>query len=431
MFDVIIVGAGPAGLGILSSIYRLPNSSSKQTLKICIIDEAHGHNVGKLGDYTISSDTRAEKFLTCLDGLPHHILSEPELTRLTKRLESYAVNAAPLIEVGAFYRALSRAIHQDMIAKRQLEFKDQTKVLSAQRESEYWQVKVRSKEGERSLKTKHLVLACGATELKENADRFLQTQNITRNQLKKFALSSDVLKAADDDPILKHLETLESPKVVILGGSHSAISVANKLLSHNIPFETSGISLFHRSPLYVTFKNAADARKRGFTDFDLDDICPHTNRVYALKGFRLDAAKLLMAIQGYDDGPLEKRVTLSRLQDWGKAALQQALLEADLVISALGYTPDYPQLYDEQKIKLNSPNFVNEHSQLLNADETIIPNCYALGLASNYKLAGRFGEPSFMGQANGLVLWHKDIGMDIVSSIIGGQSCGDSDTKIR
>lgn len=78
----------------------------------------------------------------------------------------------------------------------------------------------------------------------------------------------------------------------------------------------------------------------------------------------------------------------------------------------------------EQRIVLNAPDFVNEKSQLLDHEENIIPNCYALGLASNYDLAGRFGEPSFKGQANGLILWHKEIGqhitMDIVSSMMRG-----------
>jgi len=116
--------------------------------------------------------------------------------------------------------------------------------------------------------------------------------------------------------------------VVIIGGSHSAISSANKLLSLEIQFKDASIKLFHRSPLYVTFESSEEAKKLGFTDFNEED--------------------------------------------------------------------NYPPLYDGlsgEKIRLNAPNFVNENSELLDSDSQKVPNCYALGLASNYNLAGRFTRP--------------------------------------
>ena len=421
MFDVIIVGAGPAGLGLLSSIYRL--SSGKRDFKLCMIDKSKSHNTGKLSDYRISSDTRAEKFLTCLDDLPNHILSAPELQSLTLKLKSYGKKAAPLSEVGAFYRVLGQLIQADMISNDQLEFKDETAVLSAKWKEDNWEVLINTHGRSKTLKTKHLALACGASELNENAKAFLQEQDFPLKDANKFTLSSELLKTNKTSPIVKHLKNLDDPQVVIIGGSHSAISSANKLLSLEIKFKDASIKLFHRSPLYVTFESPEEAKKLGFTDFNEEDICPHTNRVYALKGFRLEAARLLKAIRGYNEGgPLEKRVALRRLQETNKSALKDVLRRADLVISSLGYTPNYPPLYDGlsgEKIRLNAPNFVNENSELLDSDSQKVPNCYALGLASNYILAGRFGETSFKGQANGLVLWHKDIGMDIATTLLG------------
>ncbi len=421
MFDIAILGAGPAGIGLLSSLYRLSQSANHKAVKICLIERADLGHAGSLRQYTISSDTRAEKFLTCLDGLPQSITANPTLKALTETLRSYGANAVPLPIAGEFFRVLGEQIIALTASESGLEFRPQTQVNSAQWHSDHWRLETRTGNAVKILQAKHFVMAGGAAEDEKRFDNFLEGYTLDTEQLKACHLSSEILKAGSESRVFNALKAATHPKVSIIGGSHSAVSCAAKLLVQNIAFEQAAITLFHRSPMYVTFDSAQDARRRGFTDFTDDDICPKTQRVYALKGFRLDSRELLLAIQGYDGGPLEKRVQLTSLKTAEPSEVKHALQSADLVISALGYSPNYSPLYRDdrqQEIALNDPNFVNDKSQLLDHTGVIIPNCYALGLASNYNLARRFGEPSFMGQANGLVLWHKDIGMDIASSLI-------------
>jgi hypothetical protein len=64
--------------------------------------------------------------------------------------------------------------------------------------------------------------------------------------------------------------------------------------------------------------------------------------------------------------------------------------------------------------------YVNKRSQLLLSDGAAVPNAFALGLAVGYDHAGRFGEPSFKGQANGVSLWFDELAADILAAIAAG-----------
>lgn len=420
MFGVIIIGAGPAGIGLLSCFYREGLKRGRLPCKILLLDQKSINRTGQLSDYQIPSDTRAEKFLTCLDNIPVDILSDSKLARLIQALKSYGANAIPLPIVGDFYRRLGELICQDMIDRDWLELHAPAAVSSAKWEDNHWQVTAHINDNPLILTGRNIVLACGAEETKTRLHNFLSTHNLKAGDLPYICLSSDVLKASPDNIIFENLRKKSHPRVAIIGGSHSAISTAAKLLKQDIKFDSYGINILHRSPMHVTFDSAEVAREEyGFTEFSARDICPKTKRVFALKGFRLDSRDLLLAIKGYGGGELETRVLLANIQT-RESFVPTALKDADLIVSALGYVPEYIPLYgqDGERLSLNAPNFVDERSRLLDQSQNPIGNCYALGLASNYNLAGRFGEPSFKGQANGLVLWHKDIGEEIVESTL-------------
>src|SRR5207245_8284754 len=91
----------------------------------------------------------------------------------------------------------------------------------------------------------------------------------------KTVLSSSLLRQNGRDLIDERLGALIRPRVVIVGGSHSAMASALKLLdqSSGIEFEPGGITLLHRSPLKITYASAAEAVGDGFHTFTSADIC--------------------------------------------------------------------------------------------------------------------------------------------------------------
>jgi hypothetical protein len=55
----------------------------------------------------------------------------------------------------------------------------------------------------------------------------------------------------------------------------------------------------------------------------------------------------------------------------------------------------------------------------MDADGNPIPHAFGIGLAAGFVPHGKLGgEPSFMGQANGLWLWQSDVGGMIVDAIL-------------
>jgi hypothetical protein len=64
---------------------------------------------------------------------------------------------------------------------------------------------------------------------------------------------------------------------------------------------------------------------------------------------------------------------------------------------------------------------VDDFCRVVDARDRPIGGLFGLGLANGFIPSGRLGgEPSFVGQANGLWLWQNDVGAIIVDQLLGG-----------
>ncbi|PID53898.1 MAG: aminotransferase DegT, partial [Micrococcales bacterium] len=61
---------------------------------------------------------------------------------------------------------------------------------------------------------------------------------------------------------------------------------------------------------------------------------------------------------------------------------------------------------------------VDERSRVRTAQGEMVDGLFATGLDTGYPMAGRFGEPSFTGTANGTALWQTTIGTEIVDQCL-------------
>ncbi|BBL74426.1 hypothetical protein MishRS11D_15240 [Methylomagnum ishizawai] len=101
------------------------------------------------------------------------------------------------------------------------------------------------------------------------------------------------------------------------------------------------------------------------------------------------------------------------------------LEQADIIIAALGYRPRALPLFNAQgnpialksQLTYKAP-LVDHDSRVLDSHNKPIRNVYCMGLSAGYPLAGRYGEPSFNGEANGIALWQSDIGGGILQQIL-------------
>jgi hypothetical protein len=252
--------------------------------------------------------------------------------------------------------------------------------------------------------------------------------NLLQSYKNKVILTHPILSDPSGAVWKQRLSGNSNPKVVIIGSSHSAFSTAWTLLQdeHGVKFQESGIEILYRTVPKLYFGSAEAALQAGYADFDQDDICPLTKRLYRLAGLRFDGRELLMQLWQIDGNPDEPRVKLRSLNTCSRLA--QKLDQADLIVPAFGYRPRTVDLRDSsgEKIRLNADHggsLVDDECRVLeewgdSGESKPIDNLFAMGLASGFVPSGDLGgEPSFRGQTNGFWLYQNGVGNIVLDQL--------------
>ena len=372
-----IIGAGPAGSGVLASLLK----EGLRAGDVDVVDPLAPLQAGTLAQWAIASDTTATKLAAQIpDALP----------QWRARLAALGDGSAPLALAGAALRAKA-----DWAVRRSGARHHAARALSLAATPDGWCIVLSNGD---TLLAPSVVLALGGVEVPTRAGDALASLGLPPRET---LLSSALFRAPP--PAFP-----SGTRVAILGGSHSAMAAAGHLLAGETEWDDGAVSLLHRSPPRVTHASVEAARKAG-ADFAPSDVCPHTGRVFALGGFRLDSAQLLRRIRSGQ----ERRV---RLLPWRSPAARDAARRADVVVSALGYAPSaLPVTINGQDIEVSG---VDRASRALDPRGRAIPGLWRVGLAAGLALSGRFGEPGFRGQANGLALWHNEVGADVARGVL-------------
>lgn len=423
----IIVGAGPAGLGMLVAACNAGLLDQLFASGVAILEKHDAIGAGGLGAYAINSDSHADTLLRCLDGSLAERCPELPAHPATRALRHYRGRAAPLHTAAGFAAALGRAM-QAVAAAQGQPILTGMDVLDATRVERGWSVRARriADGSEVRITAPHLVVATGAAQSASSlhslavAGGTLWPRYRDRLMLSHTLLGRQGLAVAQ-----QRLGSLACPRAAIVGGSHSAMSAAAALLRLDLPWKPESIAILHRSPLRPMYPSPDLARADGFDDFGAADICPKTGRVFPLAGFRSDSRELLLHVLGLGGRAREERIRLVDLRRPDHQEAADSLGGAGLIVAATGYRPRGLTLFDGdgRRIRLLSETsasaaMVDERSRLLCASGQAIPGVFGIGLSAGFPLAGTHGEPSFRGQANGLALWQSEIGAAIVRQIL-------------
>jgi UDP-N-acetylglucosamine 2-epimerase (non-hydrolysing) len=427
---VLFVGGGPAGLAPLVWAARHGTLAQVAAQGLAIVERGPETGAGTLGDHGIGSDTLAETFLECLaDG------AEPRLSALRDhetavRLATYKGGAAPLSVAAAFLTVLGHTMHDILVSRGAVVLTRHDAQYSRQLSDGKWSTRAIGPAGQLvDIVSEFLVLATGAEQRLEDVQGArLGARALLPALADKMVLSGEVLARGGAELIEKRLANKPSPKVAIVGGSHSALASANRLLggSTHVALGEGSVTVLHRRPLRIFYPSTQAALDEGYTDFTAADVCPLTQRLFRLSGFRLAARELVKQALQIGGAAPEPRLRLQRLQDDGaETEAWRTLEEADLVIGALGYRPRGLRLIDssDKPIALlahaaHGAPLVDGECRVLDQNRNPIPGVMALGLAAGFVPSGPLGgEPSFRGQTNGLWLWQNDIGAMIIRRI--------------
>lgn len=427
--NAIFVGGGPAGLAPLLWAARQGTLRELASRGVVVVERTEKIGAGCIGRYAIGSDTLAETFTECVEDGAESRLTDLIDHPAAQRLSAYRGGAVPLPLAASFLDTLGETLC-GVIRSSGGQILTGCEALYSQRRADgIWQTRVRTKTGEEDILSRNIVLASGAEESRDILARMpVAGELLLPRFASKLLLSSEILAEGGAAEAQRRLSGLGAPRVAIFGGSHSALAAANVLLSRcpDIDFEPRAITVIHRRPLRVFYPSPTAALQDGYTDFDRNDVCPVSGRLFRLAGFRLETRELVMRVLGIGRRPPEPRLRLHRLVPGAEAETQRVLEQADLVITALGYRARGLPLYDGdgQRIPLAADSLeprplVDGMSRVLDANHRPIPHLLGIGLAAGFVPSGPLGgEPSFRGQTNGIWLWQNGVGAMIIDALL-------------
>jgi hypothetical protein len=430
MYHATFVGGGPAGLAPLVWAARRGTLKQLAAEGLVVVERGRAIGAGTIGDYAIGSDTLAETFLECLENCAEPRLSELREHPAAVAVASHSGGSVPLPVVAAFLEVLGTTMSDLIVSAGGRILTSVKAVRSQQRTNGSWQTKILAAGGEDDLVSHNLVLATGGRQTREDLHmRSVAGRSLLPRFSEKLMLSGEVLACGGVSEVSRRLDSRTAPTVAIVGGSHSAVAVAHVLLTRcSVAFGPEAIKLLHRRPLRIFYPSAASAIADGYSDFDANDICPVSHRLFRLGGFRLEARDLLLRALEIGGRAPEPRMQLFPLgAPTAEVIVKDILEQADLVIAALGYKPNALPLFDENgnKILLAEPPLplVDRWCRVVDINGRSVPRVYGLGLAAGFVPDGALGgEPSFRGQTNGIWFWQNGVGAMIVDALLGGKA---------
>jgi hypothetical protein len=428
-FDTIFLGAGPAGTGPLFCAIRRGEHARLLDKGVLWIDQGEEMVGGTIGGNHILSDTAANVLLECLEGQGvgplHKMFAHPA----TKEVQSYGCGPLPLPAAGRYLYALGKEVRKLVQASRASAFLPRTTIKRIDKRGSDFVVHTSSHGKHRAFHSRRIVFSMGGYQTRGDVLDELIAGDLRLGRLAPDSTltSSELFSAGGEQVLTNQLRASSNPRVVVLGGSHSAVTAAWLALNRTgATFQDGGIDLFCRRQPKIFYPNRQAAHADGYLDWTERDICPVTGRLNRLSGLRLGARDLMRSVRGLGDAPIERRVRVTifnPMQD--EHLIRQALARTAVIVGAFGYRPRLvPLRINGQPVELLATNgrrapLVDGQCQVLAYDGTPIPGIFGIGLASGFVPHGSLGgEPSFDGQTNGLWLYQNGIGEIILERLL-------------
>ena len=419
-FDTVFLGAGPAGTGALVSAARHGSHAEFLSRGMLWADAGAAMGTGTLGRFAIPSDTIAKVLLECLVGAQNPLRGLQQHPA-ARKVASFGEGPLPLPVAGAYLQALGAGLHDLVAASTRSAFWPHQKACGIVRMGT-GRFAVAFDTGRRVL-ARQVVLAMGGWHDAHYASHapILGPVGMADVDPSRVLASHDLLSTGGVLHCAPLLQGQTAGRAVIVGASHSAVTAANLLLDNfgETFGEDASITLLCRRLPKVFYPHAEAAWADGYRDFGADDICPVTHRVYRLAGLRLGSRDLVRRVLGLGSLVPERRIRLVALETLAPSDVLDLLRAAHVVVPAFGYRPRTVPVAFETGAPLllgaqvdRGLPLVNDQCEVLDAARAVVPGLFGMGLASGFVPRGPTlgGEPSFVGQTNGLWLYSHDLG---------------------
>lgn len=418
--DLIICGGGPAGTGLFVHAMRHNALDAFLAPGVLLVERSAQLGAGSLAHYRIEANSLGGAFLEALDD----DAVDPRLAALRDHPSAAAVLALagttpPLPVVGEYLRELGTVVGEAISAHPGGDVRLGTRV-DAIRLLPAGGAQVRMVDeatGAADTATaRTVVVATGGRP--RPLDRIELRDDLgLRDYLGKSVHSSAVIDRRAELPALG-----PNARVVVVGGAHSAWSVAHLLLKEEVLGERPHVTVLHRSPLRLFYTSTDLAAADGYP-FDTEDVCPlsgRVNRYSGLRGRAKDLAARTLGLAGSRPATLD---VLPITRDAPRRTYTDVLESADLVVAATGFDGAVPPVTgrDGEPLRLLTTadgHAVDAEGHLVDEAGRSVPELVAFGLGCGLRVSTAVGgEPRFRGRADGVWLYQHDVASVITSTL--------------
>ncbi len=388
-----VVGFGPACTSFLISADRCGILIDMLKRGLNIYESAMTEkSLAKKGiNYDILSNSDASDFL---DGIsPYGIFSPVLKGGVAEEIKSLRNEAVPLTLIAKFIEQLRQRFLTFIESYPTSNVYYNTNVDAIKQGVNGWLVMTSDKHI-REIESDWVVFACGSQPfIPAKIDCFADMGHIPLFHSETF------LRASGTDIFINEISQCEkNATVVIVGGSHSAFSVLDKLLSLNVNVK---VTLIHSQPIRRMHIDQSVARSQGEEFDSIKDVCPDNGRVFRFQGLYKQSKQLFEEIKSgrhpqvklcQNDNVIDALATINNIHS---------------LICATGYRPRIPAIKTarEENIGVDqqgSRNIViNRQGKLMADNGSAVGGVLGIGLGWGRQYSG-IGEPSYKGAPVGI-----------------------------
>ncbi|KJS53822.1 FrbG [Streptomyces rubellomurinus subsp. indigoferus] len=425
-YATVICGGGPAGVSAVVAAAVQGRLEEFLDRGVLLVEATGRAGSGSIPHYGIRANSLGSAFLECLDGpAGSGLLAGLADSAEARELRGWADEYPPLPVVGAFLTLVGERVVDALRRHPRCDALLGHRVVEVRTGPERATVLLSGPDGELSHTGDRVLLTMGGRERTELAPDALAALVERRPGLRVLSSGEVITDPSWHPDAASPHRALGS--IAVLGGAHSAWAVAAHLARLARAGWFAGpveVTVVERRLPPIFYFSAAEARAEGYR-WDEADVCGPSGRVHRFGGLRGPARELARQVMGLAaekapdgfgqvvlDGP------------WTAEALEAAVGDADLVITALGYDARLPRLLgaDGRELELARPRGA------VDTGRDGLPGLAAGGSAERLVMYGlgaglvpseeTGGEPGYRGRLDGVWVYQHDIGAVILRALL-------------
>ncbi len=252
--STLVIGGGPAGTALLTAASKSDQLGALAVSGLVVVERAATLGGGQLGHYAIRSDTTAETFLSAIKDNP-----EPSLAALVDHPAGLGMArhigalGAPLTEAGDLLAATGQRLAQIVTANGGTLLTSHDAIAARRTATGLWATTVLPHQGQAyEVLSQHIVIATGG-QMRDDRVRAVPIAGSNLGDLAgdRLVSADTVMRVGGLEATMQRLGAVRAPRIVIVGGSTSALATAVRLLKAEpaLALGAGAITVMHRRPL--------------------------------------------------------------------------------------------------------------------------------------------------------------------------------------